>query len=392
MTQPAIPRRIVLAGWYGRDNAGDEAILRQFMAELPPSEALQLTILAHNQERIYTQYAGPHVSTLQHHRMTDRPALKHWLRGRFRPLIEALRQSDMLVVGGGSLIHDNSGLRSLIPVIDDMLIAQHYGRQVWLYSVGIGPLRSKMARRIAGHALRRCHRLTVRDRGSVDLLLELGVDPKRITLVKDPVFRLQPQQPAPGALATLGAAEGQIGVFLKDALGLPRPEKRRLIQWLAAELDALHTTHNLRFMLVPMMTHPEDDDRLTAQAVTAAMTHKNAVTILGQPLPPEQLMWLAGRCQAVIAIRLHAAIFALAQAVPAVAIGYDPKVDNLMHDTGLSDYLVPMYPPQDGTLHTATTRLLANHETLSRDLTSRLEQNRQEAGIFFDLMRSELKI
>jgi polysaccharide pyruvyl transferase WcaK-like protein len=44
---------------------------------------------------------------------------------------------------------------------------------------------------------------------------------------------------------------------------------------------------------------------------------------------PREIMAEAGRCDLMIAMRLHALIFAAAQGVPCIAINYDPKVEAL---------------------------------------------------------------
>jgi polysaccharide pyruvyl transferase CsaB len=391
--RPPVPRALVLAGWYGLDNIGDEALLRQFLHEIPPSDRLHLTVLAHNRNRIHAQYGGENVTALQHVRLTDLPGLKYLLRGHARPLFDALRQADALVVGGGSLIHDNSGLRSLLPVIDDIFLAKRFGRQVWLYAVGIGPLRGPLARRLAARALRRCDVITVRDSDSVALLEELGVKRQRVFLVQDPIFRFVGQPPVPRLLAQLptGAIDADsVGVFLKTAFGGSRAESARMVSWLAAEFDALHRSHGLRFVLLPMMTHPEDDDRVIARQVRAAMACPEAATAIGTMVDPEEMMGLAGQFRLNIAMRLHGTIFSLAQAVPSVAIGYHPKVDALMRELGLGDFLVGMRPPQDGALVRAVGAALEGEAALRTALAARLPALRAEAGRFFDMLRAAL--
>ena len=46
-------------------------------------------------------------------------------------------------------------------------------------------------------------------------------------------------------------------------------------------------------------------------------------------LHPREIMAAAGRCDVMVAMRLHALIFAAAQNAPCVAINYDPKVASL---------------------------------------------------------------
>jgi polysaccharide pyruvyl transferase WcaK-like protein len=46
-------------------------------------------------------------------------------------------------------------------------------------------------------------------------------------------------------------------------------------------------------------------------------------------LHPRAIMAACGNCDVMIAMRLHALIFAAAQGVPCVAVNYDPKVEAL---------------------------------------------------------------
>jgi polysaccharide pyruvyl transferase WcaK-like protein len=52
-------------------------------------------------------------------------------------------------------------------------------------------------------------------------------------------------------------------------------------------------------------------------------------TVDTQDLHPRAIMAACGNCDVMIAMRLHALIFAAAQGVACVAINYDPKVEAL---------------------------------------------------------------
>src|SRR5690606_21246097 len=66
---------------------------------------------------------------------------------------------------------------------------------------GCGPLRRPWRRRLAARALNGAAEVTVRDRLSYEMLLELGVDPAAVTITADPVFALAPGAPEPVATA-----------------------------------------------------------------------------------------------------------------------------------------------------------------------------------------------
>jgi polysaccharide pyruvyl transferase WcaK-like protein len=59
---------------------------------------------------------------------------------------------------------------------------------------------------------------------------------------------------------------------------------------------------------------------------------------------PQELLGLVGAMDIMVAVRLHGLIFAAAQAVPAVALDYDPKVAAFMAEIGL-----PAVLPVDST-------------------------------------------
>ena len=48
--------------------------------------------------------------------------------------------------------------------------------------------------------------------------------------------------------------------------------------------------------------------------------------VLNLPLTPREMMAAVGRCDFILAMRLHALIFAVQQATPALGLAYDPKV------------------------------------------------------------------
>ena len=57
---------------------------------------------------------------------------------------------------------------------------------------------------------------------------------------------------------------------------------------------------------------------------------KNSATVIDDELSTAQMMSLAGCMDILIAIRLHALIFAGVMDVPIIGISYDPKIDRFL--------------------------------------------------------------
>lgn len=100
--------RAVLCGYYGKGNGGDEALLASLLQMLP-SEVSPL-VLSGNPDQTRDRYR---VETCD--------------RFRLLPVLQALRQSDVFIWGGGSLIQDATSAVSPLYYGGLMALAQQLG-------------------------------------------------------------------------------------------------------------------------------------------------------------------------------------------------------------------------------------------------------------------------
>ena len=185
-----LPRRVLIGGYAGCQNLGDDAILRCMIERARrdfPSIVLAATVRNPAAER--SRFEG-----IELIRRTSLGAI--W---------RALGRADAFVLGGGCLLQNCSahGNRSLSYYLGLLALARLRRRPILLISNGVGPLERRMARRIVGRALRRAAFLSVRDERSRRLLLSLGLPERAVRLEPDPVLSLCPasQEQAEGALA-----------------------------------------------------------------------------------------------------------------------------------------------------------------------------------------------
>lgn len=303
--------RIAISGYYGYGNAGDEAVLSATVDELrrrlPDVEIVVLS--------------GDPQATRELHGVEARA------RWPLTPLSGAISSSDLLLSGGGSLLQDETSLASLAYYVFVLDRARRAGVPYVIHAQGLGPLNGWLARRMAGRYLTLAAAVTLRDETSVELARDLGVSEEKLTLTADPAFLLRPISDAEtdAILREAGVEEGHplVGLVIREwrgaheALGpLAKIARMGVAEWGA------------RTVIIPFQV---PDDREVSHELEALAP---GATVIDRELHPRALMGLIARLDLLVAMRLHALIFAAATAVPAVGLSYDPKVEALCEATG----------------------------------------------------------
>lgn len=368
--------KVVLSGYYGFDNLGDEAVLYSILGllrELSPGMAIE--VLSHNPRRtteLYRVAAGN--------------------RWRLAEVRRAIREADLLISGGGSLLQDVTGLKSLIYYLGVIRLARWYGKPVVFYAQGIGPVRSKLGRLLMRRLVNRVEAITVRDESSRQDLLELGVNQPPVTVTADPVLGLDPAQVdravGQGLLARYGLdLSGQhplVGISVREWQGL-----KEFKQVLAGVCDQL-AGQGWQVVFIPMQ-HSAD---LAPSREVAALMQKPAVVLADPVTVPEVASLIAG-LDMLIGMRLHALILAAVLSVPPVAVSYDPKIDRFMKRIGLNTAIRVDCPDSEGIMAAVKEILLdpaAFKNALAAYVTPLKRLSRQSGQIVMDMLQRRGKI
>ncbi|MBT9167052.1 MAG: hypothetical protein DDT19_00376 [Syntrophomonadaceae bacterium] len=311
-------RKIVISGYYGFNNAGDEAILESIVTTLrtlaaEQGETLQFTVLS--AEPVATA-ARLDVNTVS--------------RTNFLAVARALLASHALISGGGGLLQDSTGRGlSILYYLGLVLLANLFGKKTIFYAQGIGSIRKKYNRLLIRLIVNRVSLISVRDQGSLDELFKLGVRRIPLILTVDPAFLLTPADPKGKAAAfaeTLPAGKPVVGIAVRSW-----QEEAETLRKIAAAADCIARELAAVTVLVPMH-YPED----LAAAEKLASLMKSQTVILKEPLAPRELLVVFNFFSLVLAMRLHALIFAALASVPLLGIAYDRKVSAFLERLGLS--------------------------------------------------------
>lgn len=303
---------ILISGYYGSKNGGDEAMLAAMLEVLRElCGDLNVTVISLNPE--YTKKRH-NVSAVP---MTDIFAI-----------IKKILATDLLISGGGSLLQNVTSRRSLYYYLGIIFLAKIFGRKVMLYAQGIGPIRGTLAHKLMNFIVNKTDLITVRDAGSLEELRRLEITRPKIFCTADPVLAIKPVSLAAGKKILAEHSQGSGKKFVGVSV-------RRWIDWencreeLAKALDSLATNSDAKIIFIPMQ-FPEDGKaaKLTAELM------KNPCTVLDEELTTAEILSLVGCMDLLISIRLHALIFAGVMGVPMLGISYDPKIERFLDSIG----------------------------------------------------------
>lgn len=304
--------KLVISGYYGFGNAGDEAMLSAMVGALRALDpTLSITVIS-----------GNPVDTCRRYPVAAVHRLNLW------GIAQALRKADLLVSGGGSLLQDVTSGRSIFYYLGILQLACLLGCPVMLYAQGIGPIRSKLARSFMRHIGNRIAAGTVRDEGSLTELAGLGVALHKVSVTADPVLALSPAGLEIGReiLDRMGLQEEGplIGVAVREWQG-----REHFKNTFAAVADRLVLELGARIVFLPMQC---PDDLHASRLVAGRM--KQAHAMLGVKADTQELLSIVGNLDLLVGVRLHALIFAAVMDIPFLGVSYDPKIDRFLETLG----------------------------------------------------------
>lgn len=362
-TQEKATKKIVLYGWFGEENFGDDLLLsvaaEHFQTRFPEAVIL---VIGGDAQRVRSSFGFEAASPDQ------RYLTRSFLKG-----------ACLIAFFGGLIFDDPTELTAgdietfMNPWIDPAgqaavcLTAWLYGvPQVYLCA-GMGPL----AKPAAQHAVRFVGlsgaRFLLRDENSAKLAREAGVDPASIRVVTDLVMAAggliakNERVPLPEAMPS----EPYLTVSLRK-WPLNPPDFERNI---ARALDQAVDETGLSVAFVPFDT----EDVEIHETVFSLMKRKDrAVSLSGRP-EPSQILSIVAHSQMAFAMRLHCSILHHVAGKPAIGLDYNDKIAAHFHSMRQDSALLPLTSDADRMARTVLD-IAARRKNVSEDVIARTRE------------------
>lgn len=307
--------RVLVIGNFGNGNIGDEAVLAGILAAMP--SGVDVTVVSRNPSAVRTMHDVASVRT-----------------GSWASL-RALLRCDVIGLGGGGIF--GAGLPRLVALLPGVLLISRVilRKQLVVQALGVYLDTPPKTLSLLLLALRGAQAILVRDEESIQALAQLSAAPTggpRPVLVMDPAVEV-PVAPRSAAQSFLR----QAGVVLDHAPLLvlsvkPAPDQVLTKRALEAVEQGVRwwLSAGGRAAVLPLSGQGDyglgtahSDTALARQL--AAELPADCVTILPVPDSPQLAKAVIAEAAAVVAMRLHAQIFAWSTGVPCLGLVFEAK-------------------------------------------------------------------
>jgi polysaccharide pyruvyl transferase CsaB len=308
-------------------------------------------------------------------------------------VLKALAASDLLVIGGGGLLHDAGGLDfgdalerflegspGLVQLSALAMLARALDMRVAIVGVGIGPLFRELAVDLAHQLLRLSGAVSVRDRGSLEWCGLWDDVSGKARLSADLAFLLdaQPaQEPHGPAIAV--APRRWFEPDMSPASSGGHWEDMADMWAQACDLVVDETGADIIF--VPFQRANRNlDDLALCEEIVSKMRRGEKAHVTAHAASFAELLEQVARAQAVAAVRMHGVAAASLCGIPCVALAYDPKVEALMREIRLQEFLVAPDEASAPKVAALLSRAIKESPSLAQGLAAAREALRKRAA------------
>jgi len=291
-------KNILISGYYGFDNFGDEAILGVLTKKLKELNA-NTTVLSTNPTKTSSLYKVESKSSFN-----------------IFEVLREIKNCDILVSGGGSLLQDVTSIKSLLYYLFVINKALFSKKQVIIFAQGIGPIHNKFGALLTKNTLKKCKFVAVRDVKSQRLLRRWGIVSD---LVCDPLFDLklvasEPSNLVGVQLRSFKTLKEKLLIKLAEQINKDFSDKKIEIYSFQDSLDLEVCKH---FEHILKQLNPKIKTKLIFNQTSAELLEK------------------ISKLDYMIAMRFHANLIALKYGIKTLAICYDEKVEKLATEANI---------------------------------------------------------
>ncbi|MEI2422801.1 polysaccharide pyruvyl transferase family protein [Arthrospira platensis SPKY2] len=328
-------KKVIISGFYGAGNTGDELILRSIsegVIKLYPH--IQFFVASNNPQKV--EYIH---------------ALQSFQRNNL-PVVDCeISSASATLLGGGGLWHDytfpsSGGMLSLFSNTQISLAGYGklpllgciYNLPFYVFGMGVGPLSNPDAQKFLSFLAKQAEYIFVRDKSSLKLLEKIIESPTKIDYFPDPVFALDiSKYSIPDSVNKIRENNPILGVNLRPwQININYSSFK---ENLANALQSITQQYNCILLGIPMQNN--HDEAILDQVFAMIESPQPKIVLKWTDNFPE-LFGTLKACHGFVSMRLHSCLLAHRLGIPTLGLAYDPKVSSHFEDLGIEKFSVSL--------------------------------------------------
>ncbi|MBD2448765.1 polysaccharide pyruvyl transferase family protein [Nostoc sp. FACHB-152] len=328
-------KEVVICGFYGNHNLGDEAMLVGMINLLQKQQNdLSFTVFSNDPQDTKSRYSVQSI-----HRYQEDSKIKRLLK---------ILQSSYFVLGGGDLLRDSVQYPIVPNWLGFLQQALKFRRRTLVIGISVGDIWKPESKVLIPQVLNKVDFLAVRDIQSKKKLEELGVS-NSIYVMSDLALQAIPETLSQSTRSTNQPL--QVGISVRHLTGRGKSVDVDIYNSLQKEIAALADflvekygaiVHFLPFRTHQDSYHPTDDDYVSILSLLRYSHHSAKFVVHRNFESLHKLNTLISTLDLMIGMRLHSLILSAGLGVPIIAAEYDPKVHGFMEEIGHSPLSIPL--------------------------------------------------
>lgn len=305
-------KKVAISGYYGFDNIGDDAMVETF-SKFFKEKGIDLIVMSQNPDVTEKKYGVKAVD-----------------RFNMFQVIKTIKNCDMLISGGGTLLQDVTRIISIWYYLGIILLGILFKKPVYILFQGFGPINNKFNIWLTKKILSKVKYIVLRDKKAYEEMKKLGFNMKNVEIATDLVFDLdiinkeESKKIIKKYIPDYNEDKRYLGVSLRPWNEIYNQEK------FGKMLDRIKKEYNAQIVFLPFH---KKQDYLFSKDIQGVMWENS--TVIYDDLKPSEFAGIMSLMNANVGVRLHSLVFAAITKVPVIGITYDPKVDGFLQDIGM---------------------------------------------------------
>lgn len=367
-------KTIILKGYYGRDNLGDEIMLDLLVSFFVAKDNMRLYVMNSNPLWLKKEYNIDTPNELITGSNAKKPLFKR---------VRAILKCDYYIIGGGTILTDKHGLACLFEYYFEFLIRKLLKKKSAFISIGATSFKTKLGSFLCKKIVRRSTFVAIRDEISYSQLLRMC--PKSSNMFKTgdivslcPLIEHQKTTSKPLDKSVKKVCICPMPYY--SSLNMDEKLDSQIADSFVSLIKKLNE-EGKEVVLLPIQCGSNNTlDYDFCKTIESRVAGN--ITLL-KPLSNEEKINAIGDCDCLISMRLHALLIGVLENKKVIAINHNPKIEAFMKSFGLETSMVNM----EG-IDSIYELMLSNSCKISE---FNIDNMRSKALLNFDLLDELLK-